>query len=125
MGRSAERLLLDEGAGGVRAIKEAYSSLSLPFSVSHGLLARVPAEPCHPSSQSPHTHYVTVEMLRNEIPLQRESLITRDGTQVPPPLFLFPFVKNGYVSGHFGVVSFGTHLALSHLAHTRTQAELS
>ena len=137
LGRSAERLLLDEGVRGVRAIKEAYSCLSLPFSVSHGLLARVPAEPYHPSSQSPHTHYVTVEMLRNEIPFQRESLITRDGTQVPQPLFLFPLAKNGYVGGHFARCLIGhthackqssfsthTHASRAHLAHTCTQAEL-
>ena len=100
---SAQRLELDFPA--LAPLQEAYDKLALPFRISHGLLNCVPASPESAVARPARSRnndaegwggggggaegrgggdaaYITLELLRREIPFVRDKLVTRDGTKV-------------------------------------------
>ena len=81
---SAHRLHLDTSAPSLAPLEDAYKALALPFGVSHALLAQVAvADVTASSERAPAAaEYITLEVLRREIPFVRDKLVTRDGKVV-------------------------------------------
>ena len=77
---AATRLQLDLSTPKLRPFVEAYSGISLPFSVSHGICSNVPVARSEQGEEDGTP--ITLEDLRREIPFAREQIVTRQGVKV-------------------------------------------